>query len=1259
MGWPEKVETGPRLDIIFVMTIQMDRLIDGTLPEPESREFMSAQGFVDPGSAAQRLQRIAGRDPATRRSVGQLLPHLFPALTGCADPDQALINLERFADAVHGAEAIGQLGEYPRALEILIAIFSGSQFLAEILVREPRHLDVLIQRERLARRKQADQFEREAMQAMGAASPDDAPDVLRNYQRGELLRIGTSDLLDLYDLPAVTSQLSNLTDGMVRAALAHASGRTGISSAGFVVLAMGKLGGGELNYSSDIDLLFLCSERADDFLRLGQGLIQTLSGITSLGFLYRVDMRLRPWGRDGALVVTADGYLDYLKKHARLWEKQALLKARPIAGDMQLGQACLVRAEPVIFGSPPEEIRSSVFEIKQRTEQILLSKGHDWGEVKLGEGSIRDIEFVVQYLQLAFGGEQRDIRSGATLPALPRLAGRGLLTVDEQRVLTDGYVFLRTLEHYLQLMHYQQTHALPSAPGAIQLLARRLGFQGPQAGVRFVERYTEHCQAIRRVYLRHVGDEPAAEPESPSSTQVRQHLSRLDTSYSNVFTAEEIERHAVLAQGLDDETPVAVEAVPVEAGTWRVTIVGYDFPGELSVICGLLFVHGFNILDGNVFTYEPVSGDGRASDGDPAQARVAAPRRSGARSRTSPRPEPDASDPRRKIVDVFTVKSVFFEPPNARVWTDYASDLNELLGMMRQDQRREARGQLAKRVGTVFQALPGKPAPLYTIDIEIDNEISDRYTVLHIDAPDTIGFLYEFTNALAFTRTYIARMIVRSEGNRARDTLYVTDAGGNKITSPERQRELRAAAVLIKHFTHLLPRSPNPEAALLHFREFIYQLFQRPNWPDEIASLERSEVLGALARVLGVSEFLWDDFLRMQYANLFPVVSDMDALSTAKARAELERELDASLEHNRVGEADYPDWRAALNAFKDRELFRIDMRHILSLTGEFWDFAAELADLAEVVVGAAYARCQNELGSRHGFPALPDGRPCPMAVLALGKCGGRELGFASDIELMFVYEGNGATSGPEVIDNADFFEKLVHDVVSSIHARQEGIFHVDLQLRPYGKAGSLAVPLDSFRKYYAPDGPAWAYERQALVKLRPIAGNEVLGNQVGELRDAFVYRAGTFDETAMRAMRERQIRHLVKGGTFNAKFSPGGLVDIEYLVQGLQIMHGAANPALRSTNLRAAMSALHEAGILSEEDHTRLRKAHTFLRWLIDSLRVVRGNTKEVTMPPYGGEEFAFLARRLLYENDIDRLRDDLARYVGDVLEINGRLLDK
>jgi glutamate-ammonia-ligase adenylyltransferase len=515
---------------------------------------------------------------------------------------------------------------------------------------------------------------------------------------------------------------------------------------------------------------------------------------------------------------------------------------------------------------------------------------------------------------------------------------------------------------------------------------------------------------------------------------------------------------------------------------------------------------------------------------------------------------------------------------------------------------------------------------------------------------------------VALSGVYIARMTVETAGNRVQDTLFVTDSNGHKITDPHKQRELRAETSLIKHFTHLLPLSPNPESALLQFGKFLADLFNRPDWPDELTSLERPEVLDALARLLGVSNFLWDDFLRMQHANLFPVVRDVDSLSTAKTRAQLQAEMEEAMTAVHAGpQPPSPEapWIEALNAFKDREMFRIDMRHILGHTREFWDFAAELTDLAEVVVNAFFHLCHEDLRLVYGTPRLESGETSQMSVAGLGKFGGIELGFASDIELMFVYAGNGKTSGPNVITTTEFYEKLVQYFISSIHARREGIFDVDLQLRPYGKAGSLSVSLDAFRRYFSPAGPAWAYERQALVKLRPVAGDPTLGKQLSQLRDECIYTGERFDVSAMRAMRERQLRHLVKGSTFNVKYSLGGLVDIEYMVQGLQISNGYAHPELRQTNTRDAMAALAEAGILTPEDYTRLRKAHTFLRWLIDSMRVVRGNAKDVSMPEAASEEFAYLARRMRYGADTARLQGELVRYTEDVRELNLRLLGR
>ena len=1217
---------------------------------------------------ASRLQRLFAGTSAIA-PLNRILPHLQMALDAAASPERASVNIERFVERVTDPAAVFQvLAERPHALDLLVTLFAGSQFLSEILIRRPDYFGLIL-RPGIAEIKSPARFHAEAVEALvqfaskDGMVPSPAPslDALRRLQHWELLRIGLCDLGGLLDLATVTAQLSGLADGIVQVLLAHELGQMGRSDDGFAVLAMGKLGGGELNYSSDIDLLFLTDRDAAVFRQAGERLISALTEATGEGFLYRVDMRLRPWGRVGPLVPTVDGYLSYLARHARLWEKQALIKARVIAGDLEVGAEFLRRAGPLLFTANRETVRADVHAMKQRTEAHLRQLGRDWGEVKLGEGSIRDVEFVAQYLQLAHGARRPELRGGNTLEALARLADEKLLSVDEYRVLVDGYVFLRTVEHYLQILHYRQTHTLPRERADLRYLAQRLGFQGEDAETSFVTRYSQHSAAVRAVYQSHLaplagenGGDPMTSPaessgartyhgsaarqaaaaESQPESAVRQHIARLSPSYAETFAADEIQRHADLAARLDSDNPVEVDAASLGGGYWRVTVVGYDYLGELSIICGLLFAHGFTILDGHVYTYEPST---------PA----------------SELPISSASDTRRKIVDVFTVHAIpEAERPEitlatADPWLLYAHELTGLLRLLQARQQREAQGELAKRVAGALHGVPEGTATLHPINIEIDNEASNLYTILRIDTPDTVGFLYEFTNALALNGIYIAQVTVKSVGNRVQDTLCVTDVRGRKIVSPEKQRELRAATVLVKHFSHLLPQSPNPESALLHFHEYLSELFGRQSWPDDLASLERPEVLNALARLLGVSDFLWDDFLRMQYANLFPVVRDVDALATPKTRAQLSAELAPSLK----GASDAAARRDELNAFKDREMFRIDMRHILGQIGDFGQFSAELTDLVEVILTAAQRFCVAELSATYGLPLDENGRECPLCICALGKCGGRELGFASDIELMFVFAGSGQTTGPRIITTTEYFEKLVVETVRAIRARREGIFEIDLQLRPYGTAGSMAVSLDSFRRYFAQVGPAWSYERQALIKLRPIGGDRELGQQIRGLRDEFVYAGAPFDVAAMRAMRERQVRHLVTAGTVNAKFSPGGLVDAEYVIQGLQIRHGHADPTLRVTNTLEALAALAQAGIVSAENYARLREAYVFLRRLINALRMVRGNSKDLTVPAPDSEDFAFLARRLGYASELGRLQADLMDHVTSVQRLTVRLL--
>ncbi|MCL6430099.1 MAG: glutamine synthetase adenylyltransferase [Anaerolineae bacterium] len=1194
--------------------------------------------LADPSAGARawkRLERLLGVS-----SDSQALSALLRALPGTANPDRALLYLDRLAAVMPEPRELRSVLEDPRSADALATLFASSQFLGEVLLRHPEYVRWLVRPRRLAREKAPDALLAEARAEVGACPTHaDRLDALRRFQRRELLRIGACDLLGLWDLSVVTAELSRLADCLVQVSLEVVQAEVGASAEGLSVIALGKLGGQELNYSSDIDLLFISAADGLGHERLAELLVEALARVTGEGFLYRVDLRLRPWGQVGPLVCSAAGYLRYLRQHARLWERQALLKARPVAGDRSAAAAFLQEATPLLFAATPEAIRRDVHEMKLRIEAELRRRGREWGEVKLGSGSIRDIEFVVQYLQLAHGARHPSVCTGNTLEALVRLSRLGLLPADDYRALADGLVFLRALEHYLQLMHHRQTHSLPPDARELAYLARRLGFQGPDAGSRLLARYSEHAAAVRAVYQSYLEREEAEMPADPQATspdpEVQRHLARMDPAYAEAFEAAEIARHAALADRLGDGNLVEVEAEPLDEGAWRVTVVAYDYPGELSAICGLLFVYGFSIHRGQAFTYEPAAPTVLSDAAGRGPAARAAHQRA-----------------RRKIVDVFEVRRVFGEATED-LWVRYAADLSDLLRRLEAGRQREAQGELAKRAAATLRQQAGPSTLLYPVDIEIDNEASIGYTVLRIDAPDTPGFLYEFTTALALNGMHIARVVIDSVGSRARDTVYLTDTRGRKITSPEKQRELRAATVLVKHFTRLLPHSPNPESALLHFHELLGQLFGQPDWPAELASLHRPEVLSALARLLGVSDFLWDDFLRMQHANLFPVVRDVDALAIAKSREVLRAELAEALRAAPDGHAR----RDALNDFKDREMFRADMRHILAHSLDLSQFSGELTDVAEVVVEAACQLCDKELRAQYGVPCREDGRPSRLSVCALGKCGGRELGFASDIELMFIYEGGGRTTGPQVVATAEYYEALVREFVGTIRARREGIFEIDLQLRPYGKAGSMAVSLDSFRRYFAPGGPAWDYERQALVKLRPIAGDPELGGEVAALRDLFIYSGEPFNVAAMRAMRERQLRHHVAGGTINAKYSRGGLVDAEYLVQALQIRYGSRDPRVRLTNTRLAIEALAEVGALGPEDRHRLRDAYAFLRQLIDALRMVRGNARDLTVPPAGSEEFAFLARRLGYQGDPARLSEDLRRHMGAVHELSLRLL--
>lgn len=701
-------------------------------------------------------------------------------------------------------------------------------------------------------------------------------------------------------------------------------------------------------------------------------------------------------------------------------------------------------------------------------------------------------------------------------------------------------------------------------------------------------------------------------------------FTQLDADYFRLFTPSQIADHLTLLATVHDQHPVQVRIVSRSNHSAEILLAAYDLFGEFSLIAGLMATFGLNIREGQVFSYH--SGPGRTT--------------------------PWGHTGGGKIIDVFTVEYPAERPFDQAAQEDFIGQLSDLIHLLRQGKLQQARDILNYRlIDAVRLSQRDFPARLLPVDICIDNESSATWTVVDITADDTPGFLYSLCNALAMRNMYIHRVSIRSHQGKVQDQLHLGWRRGGKIVSPEGQRELRLIVNLIKQFTHFLTSAPDPVKALRHFDQLMDRVTHDGSFNDTFPWLWEADNLKALATVLGSSDFLWEDFLRLQYATLLPVLKETTAANQHLDKAELVHRLQHAWQAAPTAEVR----KEQLNAFKDREMFRIDMRHLLHPELPFGLFSEELTELAEVVIAGALDVAQETLRHTYGMPQLADGSPCAFAVFGLGKFGGHELGYASDIEMLCAYTGQGTTSGPECISVSEYMEKLVQQLRDCIVTRRSGIFEIDLRLRPHGSHGSLATSVEAFQDYYRPGGQAAPFERQALIKLRWVAGEAALGRQIEALRDAFVYSSEPFAIEAAVRLRQRQIDELVKPGTVDTKYSRGGLVDIEYTVQYLQLLHGSHTLALHTPHTLGAMSALHAAGHLSPAEYQELQAAYVFLRYLIDALRIVRGHARDLVLPPANSEEFIFLARRMGYANE-QRTPTQLAQGISHHMQQTARI---
>lgn len=505
--------------------------------------LLSPYGFEDIKRADANIQAMAG-EPQTRAILARLLAELLDAVTHTADPDLALTHWERFlAAGPNRLQLFGYLAESPRILHLLCTIFGNSPALAQTLIRDAFLVYWLAEEHVLSRQPSRRALERAIFSSLENVTAMELKlEALRRFKRREMLRIGIRDLLRLASIPETTAALSDLAGVLIQAAYESTEtalgGRYGVpmhrNRAGrlvkthFAVMGMGKLGGRELNFSSDVDLIYVYE--SDDgqtrpsprlsrtmtsipneeyFEYLARDLTKTLAQVTQEGYVFRVDLRLRAEGSVGRLARPLAGYEQYYKTRGQVWERLALLKAWPIAGDPSIGRAFLRVVKPFVLGlsegpagrDAAAPILAQVKAVKDMIDHKMAQRGHDRKNVKLGTGGIREIEFTVQTIQVLCGRTLSGILDRNTLGSLARFKRHRLLTSQTETALRQAYLFLRDVEHKLQMVHDLQTHALPDTDQELARCAIRLGYERKGRGLaRFGADLKRHQKVVHQVF---------------------------------------------------------------------------------------------------------------------------------------------------------------------------------------------------------------------------------------------------------------------------------------------------------------------------------------------------------------------------------------------------------------------------------------------------------------------------------------------------------------------------------------------------------------------------------------------------------------------------------------------------------------------------------------------------------------------------------------------------------------------------------------
>lgn len=510
--------------------LDVQALLFPEIGEAEATARLKAMGFAAPEAAARNLSALREgpafvRLPArARRYLEKISPAILARVIRTHDKDMALAHVERFLAAI-GARTMfyALLFENPKVVDALVRLFGSSRYLSGYLLRHPELLDTFLKQDLTALIKPKSDLRRELDESLAACADfEQELDELRRFRNLETLRIGTHDLSGSLSLEEGMQQLTSLAEVLLSNALFLArrevARRFGVPMAGgdadgeearFCVMGLGKLGAEELSYHSDLDIIFLYSADGETvppqgagpaevrkitnheyFAKVAQRLISILTTVTREGYVYKLDTRLRPSGNAGQLVSSLAAFEKYHEGSAQLWERQALLKGRFVAGDRDFGKKVETKMAGFIYGRAlPDGAAMEIHRLRMRMETELGKERTDRLNLKVGRGGVVDVEFAAQFLQLRHGAGSPLLRARSTLKALYELMRAGLIEVQDFQALDGGYRFLRSLEIRLRLSHDASIEQFDPAALSPALM----------------ERYREETGKIRKVYLKVLG----------------------------------------------------------------------------------------------------------------------------------------------------------------------------------------------------------------------------------------------------------------------------------------------------------------------------------------------------------------------------------------------------------------------------------------------------------------------------------------------------------------------------------------------------------------------------------------------------------------------------------------------------------------------------------------------------------------------------------------------------------------------------------